>query len=74
MIYVKGLDKKRWLERLVNNKIIDLHEEGCPSLTELQSVFRSNHCFQHTKFNSLSCALENVYYLWYWYSMYKKIK
>lgn len=70
IIYVKGMDKKKWLERIIDNQIIDLYEQGCPSLKKLKSIFQSNHCKLHS-YNYLNCALENVYYLWYWYTLNK---
>lgn len=72
VILVKGAEKKKWLETFLSNQIIDLHDEGCPNLEELKSVFKSYHCNEHY-FNTLNCSLENVYFLYYWYVYCKKI-
>lgn len=72
VILVKGADKKKWLEKFLPNQIIDLHDEGCPSLEELKQIFKSYHCTQHY-YNTLNCSLENVYFLYFWYVYCKKI-
>nr|CAI5865162.1 unnamed protein product [Callosobruchus analis] len=59
VVLVKGLEKKKWLERFISNRIIDLHDEGCPNLEKLKTIFKSYHCNQHF-YNDLHCALENV--------------
>nr|CAI5862119.1 unnamed protein product [Callosobruchus analis] len=71
VVLVKGLEKKKWLERFISNRIIDLHDEGCPNLEKLKTVFKSYHCNQHS-YNDLHCALENVMFLYNWYSYCKK--
>lgn len=71
IVMVKGLLKKEWLNKTINNVIVNLEDEGCPNLTKLKSVFKSNHCNQHL-YNNLNCALENVTFLWYWYTVLKK--
>nr|CAI5852438.1 unnamed protein product [Callosobruchus analis] len=71
VVLVKGLEKKKWLERFISNRIIDLHDEGCPNLEKLKTIFKSYHCNQHF-YNDLHCALENVMFLYNWYSYCKK--
>nr|CAH7717116.1 unnamed protein product [Callosobruchus chinensis]CAH7732129.1 unnamed protein product [Callosobruchus chinensis]CAH7739361.1 unnamed protein product [Callosobruchus chinensis] len=71
IVFVKGVDKKVWLERFVTNQIIDLHNEGCPNLVKLKMIYKSVHCNQHL-FNHLSCALENVTLLHHWYNRNKR--
>nr|CAI5863254.1 unnamed protein product [Callosobruchus analis] len=46
-VLVKGLEKKKWLERFISNRTIDFHDEGCPNLEKLKTVFKSYHCNQH---------------------------
>lgn len=70
-IAVKGLEKKKWLETFLSNHILDLFDEGCPSLESFKNIFKSYHCHQHTD-NNFSCTMENVYYLYYWYIYCKK--
>nr|CAI5836865.1 unnamed protein product [Callosobruchus analis] len=62
VVLVKGLKKKKWLERFISNSILDLHDEGCPNLEKLKTIFKSYHCNQHF-YNDLHCALENVMFL-----------
>nr|CAH7713149.1 unnamed protein product [Callosobruchus chinensis] len=71
IVFVKGVDKKVWLERFVTNQIIDLHNEGFPNLVKLKMIYKSVHCNQHL-FNHLSCALENVTLLHHWYNRNKR--
>lgn len=67
-LFVKGLEKKQWLQKLLPSvTITDLADEGCPSFGKLKSFLRSNHCESHLCNNTLSCALENVHFLWYWF-------
>lgn len=72
VILVKGIDKKVWLEKFLSNQIIDLEENRCPSFKKLKEIFKSYHCNRHYH-NNLNCALENVYYLFYWYTYCNKI-
>nr|CAI5852928.1 unnamed protein product [Callosobruchus analis] len=44
VVLVKGLEKKNWLERFISNRILDLHDEGCPNLETLKTVFKSYYC------------------------------
>lgn len=68
-IFVKGLEKKVWLEKLLPKiTVTDLTDEDCPSFEKLKSFLKSNHCKAHLCDNALNCTLENVYYLWYWNS------
>lgn len=72
-IYVKGHEKKEWLERLlVAVNVIDLEQEDCPSFEELKSFLKSHHCQLHLNNNNLNCALENVNFLAYWYKYCRK--
>lgn len=66
-VLVKGLEKKRWLEKIIPNNIEDLHDQNCPALEKLTLFLKSNHCKQHLYSNNLSCALENVHILRSWY-------
>lgn len=67
-IYVKGLQKKKHLEKLINNetiKVIDLDELQCPSLKVLKQehTYNINCPYRH---NLKNCAVNNVYYLTHW--------
>nr|CAH7727591.1 unnamed protein product [Callosobruchus chinensis] len=71
IVFVKGMDKKIWLDRFVRNQIMDLHYEGCPNLVKLKVIYTSVICNQHL-LSHLSCALENVMLLYNWYNRNKK--
>nr|ACE75263.1 hypothetical protein GFP_L5_0110 [Glyptapanteles flavicoxis] len=67
-IYVKGLEKKRWLQNIVKSKtIIDLENLDCPPLKKRQD-FQSNFCNSHEQHAPMYwCALENVKKLKEWF-------
>lgn len=67
-VAVKGSEKKKWLSKFIDNNIIDLTEINCPTLVELKHIFKSYHCKQHLFSNNLNCALENVYFLYNWFT------
>lgn len=82
-IYVKGLEKKQWLELMLGNKITiyDLKNLGCPSVRQLKSMyniepkcnFNELHKDIHDNFHN--CSLENVHRLKMWYiNVYCNIK
>lgn len=63
-IYVKGLEKKQWLEKYVLN-VRDLEEFDCPSIQKLKcetSKVCKNHVFQDA-----NCAVTNVSILRNWF-------
>lgn len=55
-IYVKGREKVTFLQKYVNNTIVELPE--CPALKPSQPS-----CIYHTSLSCL-CSLSNVYYLY----------
>ncbi|KYN22481.1 hypothetical protein ALC57_05117 [Trachymyrmex cornetzi] len=66
IVFVKGLEKRKWLNDIINNdyivnKSIDTHHENIKSLENLDSnnTFR---CGRHVK----HCALQNVLKLFNW--------
>ena len=62
LVYVKGLQKKEWLAKLINNPIIDLEEIGCTYNIDQFILTHKNtqqHCNQHI-YNNLRCAKKNV--------------
>ena len=66
-IFVKGLEKKRWLQHyLPNNNIIDLY--NCNNIKSLMLNNLEYHCNKH-KINSLRCAMQNVYSIYQWYTV-----
>lgn len=62
-IYVKGAEKKTWLQNILKfHNIIDLNKEISTSLKKLQGlhILESKRCsFEHNG----CCALENVFFL-----------
>ena len=64
-VWVKGLEKKQWLGRLVPH-VHNLEDLGCPSLTKLGN----NHkkwCSHHTQCSKPVCAAHNVQMLKNWF-------
>lgn len=71
-IYVKGLEKKLWIEKILNDNtkpVIDLEELGCPSLRILQHESEVVHWHGdiHGDVPGYRCAFENVQRLRSWY-------
>ncbi len=72
IIYVFGIQKKKWLEKFIVNTIVDLNELGCINLNKLKLIYtklnkkNNYHCQKHI-FNNLRCARENVFYLKRWF-------
>lgn len=72
-VYVKGNQKKQWLQSIIKNEVYDLQEEEqCPSFEQLKLYLRSFHCNKHSHRNDLNCALENVFFLKNWYTYCRK--
>lgn len=66
VVYVKGREKKHWLQKLINNEnveVINLEDLNykCPNLKELKRIYPdiTLKCWYHGKI----CALQNVYLL-----------
>lgn len=67
-IHVKGLEKKRWLERIVPN-VYNLEDLNCPSLEKLRDMDNNTHisCSNHSLILSTPhCAAYNVHMLKAW--------
>ena len=59
-IIVKGLQKKRWLEKILPDfSIMNVEDIGCPSLFSLKKE-NKYHCGKHIN-NNLSCAYQNAH-------------
>lgn len=65
-IFVKGLEKRKWLqEEFPETVIINVEDHGCPSLQKLKECFTSTTCLHHT-IPFASCAIENVLLIKSW--------
>lgn len=69
-IYVKGLEKKEILGRIVPH-VYNLEDLGCPSLSTMQMKY-DKCCSHHTQCNFPICAANNIIYLKNWYLSDKK--
>lgn len=72
-IYVKGLEKKKWLETMLKNKIpVDnLEDFDCPNFESL----KEDECINHRALRKepiYHCAQSNVMQLKMWYNQYTK--
>lgn len=48
VVMVEGRIKNKWLEKILNNDIVDSHQEECPSYFIItEKNFKSQHCNQH---------------------------
>lgn len=71
-VYVKGLEKKQWLEKIINDDstpVIDLEELGCPNhrILRYESKVVHWHGDCHGDVAGYRCAFENVQRLKSWY-------
>lgn len=66
-VYVKGVQKKVFLEKYIQNVMIwNMDDLGCPNLASLQISFPTKtYCMYHD-LNNMKCALRNVKLLKKW--------
>lgn len=73
-VYVFGEENKKWLNKFINKKIINLEDYKCPPLQELREPIETHYCNLH--FNN--CAVRNVKDIAKWFklrfSTYNSIK
>ncbi|KAK9694271.1 hypothetical protein QE152_g33633 [Popillia japonica] len=65
-ILVKGLNKKKALEKFLCNTIIDMDKFNCPNIDSLSNCNLDTHCGEHIN-NTLNCAKNNVCALYSWF-------
>lgn len=66
-VYMKGLEKKRWLEKFIPNPIINLEELGCPALQSMGSIHVNARCSNHSVLPLTDhCAVRNAVILKTW--------
>lgn len=67
-IYVKGLEKKKWIANIIDNSkpIINMEDLGCPALGQLNVKACWHHNY-HDKVLNYNCAFENVQRLKKWF-------
>lgn len=75
-ILVKNKDVKTFLEKFLHNNIISLEDEyydaNYLSDEEMKKIFRSHQCSNHYNCDKATCALENVFNMYFWYKFCKK--
>lgn len=67
-IFVANANIEKYLRNFIFNKIIVL--ENYPemlSYDDCKVIFKSRQCNNHIPSRNIICALENVYFLYYWY-------
>lgn len=69
-IYVKGWEKKKWLESLIDREcitIIDMNDLNCTKIEKLIDKSTSKTCLIHSRKKEIfTCALQNVIVLKNW--------
>lgn len=66
-IFVKGMEKIKWVKDLCNNcTVINLEEKGSPNLKSLHSKYCENNEYNCT-YHKKDCALKNVMCIKKWY-------
>lgn len=64
-VFVKGLEKTKWIKELCSNcDVINIEEKGCPNFLVLYELYDNKklYCVHHNK----QCALRNVLCLKFW--------
>lgn len=68
-IFVKGLEKKRWIARFMKRSlstIVDMESLDCPSLQKLPTILSTIGCPHHANMSKYNCADANVKSLKMW--------
>lgn len=66
-IYCKGIEKKLWLKKILNNESVhNLEDRNCPSLLTLYNLYNSNSDIYSCIYHPTICALKNVTCLKKW--------
>lgn len=71
IILVKGLQKKNYLNKFIENEIVDVSERNYPPLAALKEFGKSKTCAHHIN-SEYSCSLENVHNLYFIYKYLNK--
>lgn len=59
-VYVKGVEKRQWLEKMMQRNIFNTEDIGCINLKQMNRKYPNNfHCNFH-KYGGGVCALRNV--------------
>lgn len=67
-IFVKGVEKVKWVENLCSDcTVINLEEKGAPNLSELYKRYCVRECNYNCVYHNKNCALKNVICLKKWY-------
>lgn len=68
-IFVKGLEKKKWLENLINYSIpvVNLEDFGCPLLNDIKVPIGCINQHRHSTIKYYKCAFENVQRMRQWF-------
>lgn len=70
-IYVKGLEKMRWLqEEYPDLSFVNFEDLECPNLLNLKTLSEVPTCCDHSYISNLTtpnCAIQNVRLLYSWY-------
>lgn len=66
MVYVKGLQKKRWLGKILGDSVADRNDNVYDDIGRLEDISAEGifSCGRHTS----NCAMENVLKLYKWWS------
>lgn len=67
-IFVKGVEKKSWIQEIISNPVTNLEDIGCPSLSKLYNLTKFKPCSYHDQFvcDKPVCAVKNVIVLKKW--------
>lgn len=73
MVYVKGDDKNKWLEKYLNN-VYNIEEFNCPAFKIIKNSFKNDSkCNNHIQnVNYKNCSLSNVNVMRSWIIMMMK--
>jgi hypothetical protein len=67
-IFVKGLEKKRWIQEITSNLVYNVEDIGCPALSKISNLDKFKPCSHHDECicRKPNCAVKNVLILKKW--------
>lgn len=60
-VYVKGVEKKKWIEEILHKKVFNIENMNCSNLKNLEKQFPE--CIRYNCHNHGICALQNAHLL-----------
>lgn len=65
-LYIKGAEKRRLLQTLVQSQVMDIEKLGCPALKALPFLWAPCHNENHSTAHRFACAVRNAKRIGLW--------